>query len=273
MKSMQAHHFLSSYVSSSLCNGKILEDPTRRRAFLHAPLGNQHVYIWPPKEYYPEGTTLWRLKKAMYGLRSSPKAWQDYFAKSMTELGFRRLLSMTSTSWSLSMTLWSSEILQRWTRSLRRYKRRCYSSTPDTWTRARSITFSEDRFTTKETTLTSSSTTTTSKQHYKRSTWLSAIQHLDQVHQQTDLHSQTQNHSPRTNMVYRRVVGKLQWLSFTRPNISYSTKELARGLHQRTEADWKKAKHLLIYSDTYVEQATTHNNFGQQRRLIEAKQS
>ena len=35
--------------------------------------------------YYPEGTT--------YGLRSSPKAWQDYFAKSMAELGFKRLLS------------------------------------------------------------------------------------------------------------------------------------------------------------------------------------
>ena len=34
-------------------------------AFLHAPLGNQHVYIWPPKGYYPEGTTLWHLKKAM----------------------------------------------------------------------------------------------------------------------------------------------------------------------------------------------------------------
>ena len=62
-------------------------------AFLHAPLGNQRVYIWPPEEYYPEGTTLWRRKKAMYGLRSSPKAWQDYFATSMAELGFKRLLS------------------------------------------------------------------------------------------------------------------------------------------------------------------------------------
>ena len=29
----------------------------------------------------------------MYGLRSSPKAWQDYFATSMEELGSRRLLS------------------------------------------------------------------------------------------------------------------------------------------------------------------------------------
>ena len=44
-------------------------------AFLHAPLGNQHLYIWPPKEYYPEGTTLWHV-------------WTT-----LQDLGFRRLLS------------------------------------------------------------------------------------------------------------------------------------------------------------------------------------
>ncbi len=40
-------------------------------AFLHVPLGNQHVYIWPPKEYYPEGATLWRLAR---GLRQPTEA-------------------------------------------------------------------------------------------------------------------------------------------------------------------------------------------------------
>ncbi len=29
----------------------------------------------------------------MYGLRSSPKAWQDHFAKTMKDLGLRRLIS------------------------------------------------------------------------------------------------------------------------------------------------------------------------------------
>ena len=37
-------------------------------AFLHA-LMNEEVFVWPPKEFYPEGNCLWRLKKAMYGLR------------------------------------------------------------------------------------------------------------------------------------------------------------------------------------------------------------
>ena len=58
-------------------------------AFLHAPIakdhdGKQHdVYLWPPKELCPQQDKIWRLKKAMYGLRCSPKAWQDYLAEAL----------------------------------------------------------------------------------------------------------------------------------------------------------------------------------------------
>ena len=62
-------------------------------AFLHA-LMNEEVFVWPPKEFYPEGKCLWRLKKAMYGLRQAPKLWQEHFAEVMTtKLGFRRCKS------------------------------------------------------------------------------------------------------------------------------------------------------------------------------------
>ena len=46
---------------------------------------------------------------------------------------------------------------------------------------------------------------------------------------------------------YRRAVGKLQWLTYTRPDSSYSTKELARALQQPTTADQQQLKHLLKY--------------------------
>ena len=46
---------------------------------------------------------------------------------------------------------------------------------------------------------------------------------------------------------YRRIVGKLQWLAYTRPDIAYSTKELARDLTAPTELSQKRAKHLLRY--------------------------
>ena len=46
---------------------------------------------------------------------------------------------------------------------------------------------------------------------------------------------------------YRRMVGKLQWLSYTRPDMAYATKELARGLQQPTVKHQKKLKHLIRY--------------------------
>ena len=46
---------------------------------------------------------------------------------------------------------------------------------------------------------------------------------------------------------YRRMVGKLQWLSHTRPDMAYATKELARGLQRPTVKHQKKLKHLIRY--------------------------
>ena len=49
------------------------------------------AYVWPPKEFYPNGDCLCRLTKAMYGLRQAPKLWQEHFAEVKTsKLGFRR---------------------------------------------------------------------------------------------------------------------------------------------------------------------------------------
>ena len=46
---------------------------------------------------------------------------------------------------------------------------------------------------------------------------------------------------------FRRAVGKLQWMTYTRPDVCYATKELARALQQPTSADQQKLKHLLRY--------------------------
>ena len=45
----------------------------------------------------------------------------------------------------------------------------------------------------------------------------------------------------------RRMVGKLQWLTYTRPDICYATKELARSLNKPTTHDLKKLKRLIRY--------------------------
>ena len=51
------------------------------------------IFVWPPREYYPSGDVLWRLKRAMYGLRTAPRSWQDHFASVLKGAGFTRLQS------------------------------------------------------------------------------------------------------------------------------------------------------------------------------------
>ena len=64
-------------------------------AFLHADLRDLggRVLMWAPTEFYPQQDVLWLLKKAMCGLRTSPKDWQEHVATALFEIGFSRLLS------------------------------------------------------------------------------------------------------------------------------------------------------------------------------------
>ena len=56
-----------------------------------------------------------------------------------------------------------------------------------------------------------------------------------------------QEFNKEEHAAYRRMVGKLQWITYTRPDIGFATKELARALTQPTTADQQKLKHLLRY--------------------------
>lgn len=49
------------------------------------------------------------------------------------------------------------------------------------------------------------------------------------------------------NNIVQTLVGKLQWLSYTRPNMSYSVKELARSLRQPSTKDIKKLEFSIKY--------------------------
>ncbi|KAF3643023.1 hypothetical protein FXO38_06927 [Capsicum annuum] len=46
---------------------------------------------------------------------------------------------------------------------------------------------------------------------------------------------------------YRRVLGKLQYLSFTCPDISFSVNKLSQFMHSQCEVYWKELKRVLRY--------------------------
>ncbi len=78
----------------ALSKGWMIQMREVSTAFLHADLqSDEPVYVWHPREFYPQGGVLWKLKRATYGLRSSPRDWQTHFAKVLASLQFARLQS------------------------------------------------------------------------------------------------------------------------------------------------------------------------------------
>ena len=51
------------------------------------------LYVVPPQEFYDQGSVLWKLKKALYGLRTAPRAWQDHLAELLYTHNFKRMQS------------------------------------------------------------------------------------------------------------------------------------------------------------------------------------
>ena len=64
-------------------------------AFLHAILNpdDDPILVWPPAAYFSNTTLVWKLKAAVYGLRTAPREWQNCFAEAFQKLGFRRVNS------------------------------------------------------------------------------------------------------------------------------------------------------------------------------------
>ena len=229
-------------------------------AFLHALAATDNLYMWPPAELYANGhntTTVWKLNKAIYGLRSSPKSWQDHFANVLQQLGLIRLTSEPNVYRNKECTIHllvyvddvlfigepdkvktifeaiQKQVLLRPTGNLTigetiQFLGRDITHNGDHY----SVALSPQYITTllKENNLDNGNPVTTPgtaglKQTIKDEQQLNKEEHAN----------------------YRRAVGKLQWLTYTRPDISYSTKELARDLQSPTQHSMRKLKHLLRY--------------------------
>ena len=60
--------------------------------------------------------------------------------------------------------------------------------------------------------------------------------------------------------LYRRVVGDLQYLLFTRPDIAFAVNQAFRSMHSPQSADWIRLKHLLRYLKGTVTHGLYYNS-------------
>ena len=200
---------------------------------------------------------MWRLKRAIYGLRGSPKAWQDHFAQVLLLEGFIRLKSdpnlyyhKMTKSYVLvyvddillfgkdsDVTMLAKRIQSR---VLLKILGKLEPGNPIEFL-GRSLEHHGNYILIRQLPgyienilelvglSTCRAATTTGTKTIKQT--LDTEEVLDE-----------EGHS-----LFRKVVGKLQWLVPIRPDIAYATKELARRLTEPRQLDLTKVKHLLRY--------------------------
>ena len=227
-------------------------------AFLHAPTGNDNLYMWPPAELYGQHSTIvWQLLKAIYGLRTSPKSWQDFLADVLKQLGLTRLVSEPNVYRNEQQTVFvmvyvddllflgeQSEV----NKIFEAIQQKVLLRPTGELTYGKTISFLGRNLTNRgdhiDITLAPDYVEAILKEHN--------LQNCNPVTTPgTASLKQTINDevplSKEEHAQYRRAVGKLQWLTYTRPDISYATKELARDLQSPTQHSLHKLKHLLRY--------------------------
>ena len=225
-------------------------------AFLHALLTDE-VFVIPPVEYYPNGGVLWKLRKAMYGLKQSPKMWQQHFVSVASSLGFKRLKSDSNLYFhearKVYMLCYVDDLLLFGPKGSCEYlfaelqKQLCLRQ-EGVLESGKSINFLGRCITRRDDSMEMSMPTS----------------YIDKMLEQLDMTNCKPAATPCVDSLrklieseellskderklYRRIVGQLLWLSNIRPDIQFATKELSRGLVAPTKDHLVKMKTLLRY--------------------------
>ena len=225
-------------------------------AFLHAAMSGE-VFVWPRKEFYPNGGCLWKLKKAMYGLRQAPKLWQEHFAEVMTSrMGFRRCKSDPNLycheSGKLYVLAYIDDLLVVGTDEMRKDFTSKLSEEVLLKETGNLVPGTEHTFLGRRLRHNGDSIDVCMSQNY-----IDAI--LDLYGMQNAKPVATTGSvtiaktasdtpvSPEEHSLHRTAVGKVLWLALIRGDIAYATKELSRDVTAPTMQSVAQVKHLLRY--------------------------
>ena len=89
--STPSHMSLKILLTLSLINRWDVITADISSALLQAPIADEElVLVQPPPELEQNPDVLWKLTRALYGIKPSPKLWQQHLASKLEELGLRR---------------------------------------------------------------------------------------------------------------------------------------------------------------------------------------
>ncbi|KAG7582826.1 Integrase catalytic core [Arabidopsis suecica] len=232
-------------------------------AFLQGTL-TEEVYMDQPPRFVDSDnpTHVCRLRKAIYGLKQAPRAWYNELRTFLLSLGFANSVSDTSLfvlqqgSSFVYLLVYVDDILV--TGSSKSGIQRI-------------LTLLADRFSVKDAEdlnyfLGLEAHRTSKGLHLSQRKYI-----LDLLHRYNMINAKAVTTpmatSPKLTLTtgtpmsdpseFRKLVGSLQYLSFTRLDIAYAVNRLSQFMHQPTDDHWQAAKRIL----RYLAGTTTHGIF------------
>ena len=218
-------------------------------AFLHGDL-HELIYMDQPQGFqnpqYPHHVC--KLKKSLYGLKQAPREWFQKLTNCLTQLGFKGSKTDTSLYYTLTGPLY-----------LLIYVDDILILGPSLPQIRQLITSLAVHFKIKDLGP-ASRFLGVELQPHKDGFLLSQTQYTISILKILNMESCKPLPTPcpitcsttSTKLVdnphlFRRVVGALQYLNFTRPDIAYAVNQLCRSMHSPQSIDWIRLKHLLRY--------------------------
>ncbi|XP_020258624.1 uncharacterized protein LOC109835036 [Asparagus officinalis] len=200
-----------------------------QNAFLYGDL-DEEVYMEQPPRYVAQGENIiYRLRKAIYGLKQSPRAWFDKFSKviSSVDVYVDDILLTGSDSVALTET---KEYLNRHfvTKDMGKPK---YFLGIEVAYQKHGMLLSQRKYVLnllEETCLLECKPANTPME-VNVDLWRDDTSLLDDVGR------------------YRRLIGKLIYLTVTRPDITFAVSVLSRFMHKPREVHWTAALKILAY--------------------------
>ena len=230
-------------------------------AFLQAPIPEgELVLVKPPPELEQNPDVLWKLRKALYGLKTSPKLWQQHLSNKLEELGLRKnkadpcifmgdkLLVMTYVDDLLIVgeKLEQESFLAKLSAQFPlKHQTKLDAKTPLTFL-GKLVEYNQQEH---------SINLHLPTAYYQK---LFKLYGMEQAKPSSTTGDKlglsddpadplNQPLDPARHKLYRTAVGKLLWATPVRPDISFAVKELSRSLQSPTQQNEKELKHVLRY--------------------------
>ena len=249
--------FLHVALSKSWC----IESLDVSTAFLHADILDDQ-FVVPPPEFYgnlqkSKAKVIWKLKKSLYGLRNSPRNWQIHFRSTVEEDGFvclqsdanlfvkfcgvwllvyvddilvagpKDLVKHVIDQLSLKLLIKCTGGLNKSGESIKFLGRTLTRSSSNVIEISMDPSYFEADFAKVNVANSKPTSTTGSSKAMKDS-------HVDIL-------------SKSDHVLFRSIVGRLQWIVPVRPDLAYAVKELARCLSAPTNVDLSALRYVLRF--------------------------